>query len=85
MMILSDRKIRYIIEYFDIGELDKVFTTVKSGFQSDNYHIRTNKGDYMLRYIYDTVENVEYIMGVFIPDWIVGWPEWLPEEGLGLN
>ena len=22
---------------------------------------------------------------VIIPDWIVGWPEWLPEEGLGLN
>ncbi|MFX0184930.1 MAG: tRNA (N6-threonylcarbamoyladenosine(37)-N6)-methyltransferase TrmO [Candidatus Hodarchaeota archaeon] len=21
---------------------------------------------------------------VFIPEWIVGWPEWLPEEGLGL-
>ena len=21
----------------------------------------------------------------FIPEWIVGWPEWLPEEGLGLN
>jgi tRNA (Thr-GGU) A37 N-methylase len=20
----------------------------------------------------------------FIPEWIVGWPEWLPEEGLGL-
>ncbi|MFX0015883.1 MAG: tRNA (N6-threonylcarbamoyladenosine(37)-N6)-methyltransferase TrmO [Promethearchaeota archaeon] len=20
-----------------------------------------------------------------IPEWIVGWPEWLPEEGLGLN
>ncbi|UCE14123.1 MAG: tRNA (N6-threonylcarbamoyladenosine(37)-N6)-methyltransferase TrmO [Candidatus Heimdallarchaeota archaeon] len=21
----------------------------------------------------------------FIPDWIVGWPDWLPEEGLGLQ
>lgn len=20
----------------------------------------------------------------FVPEWIVGWPEWLPEEGLGL-
>ncbi|MFX0210235.1 MAG: TrmO family methyltransferase [Candidatus Hodarchaeota archaeon] len=20
-----------------------------------------------------------------IPDWIVGWPEWLPDEGLGLE
>lgn len=65
MVILSNRKIKNIVEYFNVGELDKVFTTVKSGFQSDNYHIRTNKGDYILRHIYDTVENVEYIMEVY--------------------
>lgn len=64
-MILSERKIKNIVEYFDVGELEKVFTTVKSGFQSDNYHIRTNKGDYILRQIYDTVEDVEYIMEVY--------------------
>lgn len=24
------------------------------------------------------------VQDAFIPKWIVGWPEWLPEEGLGL-
>ncbi|MFX0125055.1 MAG: phosphotransferase [Candidatus Hodarchaeota archaeon] len=64
-MMLSEGKIKNIMENFDVGELEKVFTTVKSGFQSDNCHIRTNKGDYILRQFYDTAENVEYIMEVY--------------------
>ena len=24
------------------------------------------------------------VKDAYIPEWIVGWPEWLPEEGLGL-
>ncbi|MFX0016154.1 MAG: phosphotransferase [Promethearchaeota archaeon] len=64
-MILDDRKIRNIVEHFDVGELSKVVKALNSGFQSDNYHIRTNKGEYVLRFIYDSVRNVEYIMEVY--------------------
>ena len=64
-MILNDRKIKDIVGCFNVGEFKKVLTVLKSGFHSDNYHIRTDKGDYVLRYIYDTVKNVEYIMEVY--------------------
>jgi tRNA-Thr(GGU) m(6)t(6)A37 methyltransferase TsaA len=25
------------------------------------------------------------VQGASIPDWLVGWPEWMPDEGLGLE
>ncbi|MFX0211131.1 MAG: hypothetical protein ACFFDT_34445, partial [Candidatus Hodarchaeota archaeon] len=65
MMILDGRKIKNIVEYFNVGELNKVVKTLNSGFHSDNYHIKTDTGDYVLRFIYDTVKNVEYIMEVY--------------------
>ncbi|MFX1283006.1 MAG: phosphotransferase [Promethearchaeota archaeon] len=64
-MIFNDRKIKNIVEHFDVGHLHKVITRLDSGFQSDNYHIRTDKGDYILRLIYDSVKNIEYIMEIY--------------------
>ncbi len=64
-MILDDRKIKNIVEHFNVGELNKVGKTLNSGFHSDNYYIRTDKGEYVLRHIYDTIKNVNFIMEVY--------------------
>ncbi|MHA2296832.1 MAG: phosphotransferase [Candidatus Hodarchaeales archaeon] len=38
---------------------------MESGFQSDNYHILTEMGDFVVRILHDTSENVIYAMNVY--------------------
>lgn len=65
MMILNDKIIKDIVKGFDIGKLKTVVTTLDSGFQSDNYHIRTTRGDYVFRFFHDSAKKVEYIMDIY--------------------
>jgi Ser/Thr protein kinase RdoA (MazF antagonist) len=63
--VLNERTIRRILERYSIGSLQKIVKQLDSGFQSDNVHIRTSSGDYVVRIIHDSEENVEFSMRVF--------------------
>ncbi|MFX0126438.1 MAG: phosphotransferase [Candidatus Hodarchaeota archaeon] len=64
-MILNEKAIQKIVNAFDVGKFRKLVAKLDSGFQSDNYHIQTSGGNFVLRVIYDSVDNVEYCMEVF--------------------
>lgn len=64
-MIFNDKAIQKVVNAFDVGQFQKLVEKLDSGFQSDNYHILTSKGNFVLRVIYDSVDNVEYCMEVF--------------------
>ncbi|MHA1332357.1 MAG: phosphotransferase [Candidatus Hodarchaeales archaeon] len=62
---LSYNEIQKLVELFDIGSFNRVETQLESGFQSDNYHIKTSKGDYVFRIVHDSLNNVEYCMEIY--------------------
>jgi len=64
-MLDVDSKIEAILEYYDIGALVKIKADLGSGFQSDNTHILTEKGDFVIRVLYDSEENVNISMKVY--------------------
>ncbi len=64
-MALDDETIGRLAAFFDVGTFDKVIRRLDSGFQSDNYHIRTSQGDYVLRILHDNLKSVEYSMEVY--------------------
>jgi Ser/Thr protein kinase RdoA (MazF antagonist) len=51
-----------VLEHFNVGTLQGVVLPLESGFQSDNYHIQTDKGNYVLRILHESVESVEFAM-----------------------
>jgi Ser/Thr protein kinase RdoA (MazF antagonist) len=63
-MVDNESAIPSIVKRFCIGRFQKVVKQLESGFASDNYHILTSQGEYVLRVISDTVDNVEYSMSV---------------------
>lgn len=64
-MTLSERAIRKILEFYNIGQFLKLVKKLDSGFQSDNYQIQTSYGNYVVRILHDSVENVEYSMRIY--------------------
>ncbi|MHA1960983.1 MAG: phosphotransferase [Candidatus Thorarchaeota archaeon] len=64
-MNIEDGLIRKVMEQFRIGQMHGQVKRLESGFQSDNYQVRTSTGDYVIRIIHDSTENVEYSMRVY--------------------
>ncbi|MFX1427846.1 MAG: phosphotransferase [Promethearchaeota archaeon] len=64
-MPLSESEIREILRFFDIGSLVKFKRRLEDGFQSENFHILTDKGEYVIRIIFDTEKNINLCMRVY--------------------
>ncbi|MFX1312620.1 MAG: phosphotransferase [Promethearchaeota archaeon] len=64
-MLLSKSKIKDIISYYDIGSLIKFKGKLDNGFQSENFHILTDRGDFVVRVLYDTEKNIKISMKVY--------------------
>jgi Ser/Thr protein kinase RdoA (MazF antagonist) len=63
-MVLDEATIRSVLEKFSIGKLQRVMRPLDSGFQSDNYHIRTDQGDFVIRVMHESAESIEFSMRV---------------------
>jgi Ser/Thr protein kinase RdoA (MazF antagonist) len=63
-MVLDEDTIISVLEHFNIGEFQRLVRTLESGFQSDNYHIQTDLGDYVIRILHESVERTEFAMQV---------------------
>jgi Ser/Thr protein kinase RdoA (MazF antagonist) len=63
-MNLDESTICSVLEYFNIGELRRVVGPLESGHQSDNYHIQTDLGNYVIRILHESVESIEFAMSV---------------------
>ncbi|MHA2423986.1 MAG: phosphotransferase [Candidatus Thorarchaeota archaeon] len=61
-MLLDVDIIHSIVEQFNIGEDLEIIRPLESGFSSDNYHIRTSLGDYVVRVLHESVERIEFGM-----------------------
>jgi len=61
-MSLDESTIRAILEHFNVGDLRRVVRPLESGHQSDNYHIQTDLGDYVVRIVHESVERIEFAM-----------------------
>ena len=62
-MGLDERKIRLVLEHFNVGDYRSA-RPIESGFQSDNYYVQTNLGDYVVRIVHESVERIEFAMRV---------------------
>ena len=64
-MIFSENEIVDILRYYDVGSLVKFKGKLDNGFQSENFHILTERGDFVVRVIYDTEINIKVCMRVY--------------------
>ena len=64
-MMFSESEIEDILRYYDIGSLVKFKGKLDTGFQSENFHILTERGDFVVRVIYDTEVNIKICMRVY--------------------
>jgi Ser/Thr protein kinase RdoA (MazF antagonist) len=64
-MIFSEIEIEDILRYYDVGSLVKFKEKLDNGFQSENFHILTERGDFVVRVIYDTEVNIKICMRVY--------------------
>ncbi len=64
-MIFSESEIENILRYYDVGSLVKFKGKLDNGFQSENFHILTERGDFVVRVIYDTEKNIKICMRVY--------------------
>lgn len=64
-MIFLEREINEILKYYNIGSLVKFKEKLKNGFQSNNIHILTEKGDFVIRVLYDIEKNIKICMKVY--------------------
>ena len=86
-MILDEATIRSVLENFNIGKLQRVVRPLDSGFQSDNYHIQTDQGDFVVRVVHESAESVRFAMRVheYLADHGVRTPRPARTSGGGLT
>ncbi|MHA1979299.1 MAG: phosphotransferase [Candidatus Hodarchaeales archaeon] len=65
-MLSFKKEIPYLIQSFDVGKFIKLVKILDSGFTSDNYHVKTTKGNFVFRIIYDSVTHVNFSMNVHL-------------------
>jgi homoserine kinase type II len=59
-MKITNEQIEEILSHYRIGRLIQFKAPLESGFQSDNFHILTDQGDFVVRIFHDSEENVRY-------------------------
>jgi hypothetical protein len=64
-MSFSEHEIRDILKSYDVGSVVKSTKKLKDGFQSENLYILTDKGDFVVRIIFDTEKNINTCMRVY--------------------
>jgi len=64
-MSFSEHEIRDILDSYDVGSLIKFKKKLEDGFQSENLHVLTDKGDFVVRVIFDTEKNIKTCMRVY--------------------
>ena len=64
-MSFSEHEIRDILNSYDVGSLVKFKKKLEDGFQSENLHVLTDKGDFVVRVIFDTEKNIKTCMRVY--------------------
>lgn len=64
-MSFSESEIKDILRYYDIGSLIKFSGKLEDGFQSENFHILTENGDFVVRVLYDTEKNIKTCMRIY--------------------
>ena len=64
-MLEKKNEIEDILNYYSIGSLVKIKAKLDAGFQSENFHIVTEKGDFVIRELYDSKKNVNISMRVY--------------------
>jgi Ser/Thr protein kinase RdoA (MazF antagonist) len=86
-MVLDEATIRSVLENFNIGRLQRVVRPLDSGFQSDNYHIQTDQGDFVVRVVHESAESVRFAMRVheYLADHGVKTPRPARTSGGGLT
>ncbi|MFW9995482.1 MAG: phosphotransferase [Candidatus Odinarchaeota archaeon] len=62
---MSNEWVRSIIQHYNIGHTIIQVDELESGFQSDNYRVLTDKGNFVIRILHDTAENITYAMNVY--------------------
>ena len=62
-MGLDERVIREVLEHFHVGDVRST-CPLESGHQSDNHHVQTDLGDYVIRIVHESVERIEFAMQV---------------------
>lgn len=64
-MSFSESEIKDILRYYDIGSLIKFYGKLEDGFQSENFHILTENGDFVVRVLYETEKNIKTCMRIY--------------------
>ncbi|MFX1281882.1 MAG: phosphotransferase [Promethearchaeota archaeon] len=64
-MSLSEREIKEITSYYNLGSTIKFKGRLEDGFQSENYHIQSDQGEFVVRIIFDTEKNISLCMKVY--------------------
>jgi Ser/Thr protein kinase RdoA (MazF antagonist) len=64
-MELSNIQLEEILSYYNIGSLLQFQAPLESGFQSDNFHISTEQGDFVVRIFHDSETSVRYSQTIY--------------------
>jgi Ser/Thr protein kinase RdoA (MazF antagonist) len=64
-MPLSEKEIYEIVDYYNLGSRVKFRRRLEDGFQSENFLILSDKGQYVVRIIFDTEKNINLSMRVY--------------------
>lgn len=64
-MSLSEPEIKEITGYYNLGSNIKFKGRLEDGFQSENFHIQSDQGDFVVRIIFDTEKNIKICMRVY--------------------
>ncbi|MFX0113849.1 MAG: phosphotransferase [Candidatus Hodarchaeota archaeon] len=64
-MELSNIQLEEILSQYNIGSLLQFQAPLESGFQSDNFHISTEQGDFVVRIFHDSEMNVRYSQTIY--------------------
>jgi len=64
-MPLSENEINEIVSYYNLGSSVNFKGRLEDGFQSENFHILSDKGENVVRIIFDTEKNINLCMKVY--------------------
>lgn len=64
-MEFSNAQLEEILSHYNLGSLVSIQAVLEPGYQTDNFHILTEQGDFVVRIFYDSEENVRYSQTIY--------------------
>jgi homoserine kinase type II len=64
-MEISEVQIEEVLSNYNLGSLVSIQAVLESGYQTDNFHILTEQGDFVVRIFHDSEENVRYSQTIY--------------------